>query len=278
MRLFDVEDRVAAPPPPSVRVNGVVISEAAIAQEIQNHPAPSPMQAREAAATSLVVRELLLQEAQMRGISETPRDLGDGLRETEDDAQVRALLAEAVQLPSPTTGECRRYYEINVSRFQSPTIWEPAHILFSAPPQDDEARARVRDRAAGLVQVLRDNPEQFERLAREHSDCPSREQGGNLGQVSANQTTPAFEHALKSLRPGEMTHEPVETPYGFHIIRLDRQIDGATLPFSAVQQKIADYLADAVFHKAVHQYVALLAGQADIDGVDIEKATSPLMQ
>ncbi len=278
MRLFDVEDRAGPPPTPAVRVNGVEVPAIAIAREVQNHPAPNPLEARQAAAKALVVRELLLQEAHRRGISPLVDELANGVRETEQDTAIRALLDDALQLPCPTVAECRRYYDANQARFQSPTIWEPTHILLSALPQDDEVRAQRRETANTLLAYLHDNAMEFERLAHQYSDCPSREHGGNLGQISTGQTTPAFEAALLQLEPGAITREPVATPYGYHIIRLDRRIDGTTLPFNAVHQKIADYLADAVFRRAVHQFVALLAGQADIEGVEIERAKSPLLQ
>ncbi|MBU2533247.1 MAG: peptidylprolyl isomerase [Alphaproteobacteria bacterium] len=278
MRLFDIEDRTALPPQPAVRVNGKEISAAMIAREIQNHPAESPMAARASAARALVVRELLLDEARRRGLAGNPRELGSGQRETEADALVRELLDEAFDLPAPTEAECRRYYANNMTRFRSPTIWEPSHILVSADTGNGEARRLAEHLASEIIAILASQPHRFEELARSHSACPSSEHGGNLGQISSGQTTPAFEVALEDMAPGTITTEPVETPYGFHVIRVDRRIDGATLPFEAVHDKIADYLADAVFRRAVHQFVALLAGQASIEGIEIECAASPLIQ
>ena len=278
MRLFDVEDRVAPAPPPAVRVNGKEISPAEIAREIQNHPAQNPADAREATVHALVVRELLLDAARQRGLVPEPVDLGDGQHETHEDALMRQLLDDELQLPTPTEEECRRFYETNIRRFRSPTIWEPAHILLSASSNDEPARDVARTRACEIINLARENPASFEQLARDHSMCPSREQGGNLGQISPGQTTPAFEAALDSMTPGTMSVEPVETPYGFHVIRLDRCIAGQTIPFAALETKISDYLADAVFHRAVSQFIALLAGEAQIEGIEFESALSPLVQ
>ena len=170
MRLFDVEDRDAPVVPPTVRVNGKEISRGQIAREIQNHPADSPEMAREEAARALVVRELLLQAAGARGLLPEPADLGDGRRETSDDALVRALLDEVLDLPSPTREECRRYYEANIRRFCSPTIWEPAHILLSADTSDVPASDVARDKARALIELLQQHPESFAQLARYHSN------------------------------------------------------------------------------------------------------------
>lgn len=278
MRLFDVEDRVLSTPPPPIRVNGKEISCTDITRETQNHPAATPGEAREEAARALVIRELLLQAATERGLVPEPISFGDGQQETDDDALVRQLLDFELRLPKPTDTECEHFYRKNVSRFRSPTIWEPAHILISADPEDEPTRNMARIQAHQIATLLTAQPEKFEQLARDYSTCPSREQGGNLGQVSPGQTTPAFEAALEDMAPGDTSVEPVETPYGFHIIRLDRCIPGQTLPFAAVKERISDYLADAVFHRASGQLVALLAGEAQIDGIDLDGATSPLVQ
>src|SRR5690606_35843457 len=109
-------------------------------------------------------------------------------------------------------------------------------------------------------------------LARTHSACPSAAQGGSLGQVSSEQTTPEFERALKALAPGGITPVPVETRYGFHIVRLDRRIDGQELPFEAVEQRIAEYLADSVRQRATAQFIARLVSTATVTGIDLPGA------
>ncbi|MDH3581167.1 MAG: peptidylprolyl isomerase [Hyphomicrobiales bacterium] len=278
MRLFDANDRVTSPPPMPIRVNGKEISVAEIAREIQNHPAPDPSEARDAAAMALVVRELLLQEAENRGLAPEPKCLAEGRRETEDDAKVRALLDHALALPDPTDAECRRFYEGNRTRFRGPTIFEASHILIAADPSKETAWLEAKSSAAAVIGELRDHPDRFTELARDLSDCPSAAQGGNLGQIQTGQTLAEFTAALEVLEPGETTALPVATDHGWHVIHLERRIAGKVLPYESVKDKIADYLADSVFHRAVHQFVALLAGQATIEGIEIERATSPLVQ
>ncbi len=278
MRLFDVEDRAPPAPSPAVRVNGKEISRVEIAREIQNHPAATAADAREEAVQALVVRELLVQAANERGLAPQPANLGDAQHETHEDALVRQLLDLELKLPTPSDDECERFYRKNIRRFRSPTIWEAAHILIGGSQHDEAARNLARIDAHQIATLLLARPDQFEQLARDFSVCPSREQGGNLGQISPGQTTPAFEAALEVMAPGTLSSEPIETPYGFHIIRLDRCIPGRTLPFQAVRDKVADYLADAVFHRAVTQFVTLLAGEAQIEGIQLGGATSPLVQ
>jgi len=279
MRLFDVTDRKdTATAAPAVRVNGIEISRAAIAREIQNHPADTPGAARQEAARALVVRELLVQEAGRLGIEPADTPDAEGRREAEDEALVRALVEAGVDVPDPTDDECRRFYEGNRDRFRSPDIYEAAHILFAAPRDDEEAYTEADRQARDTIAHLREEPRNFADLARTLSACPSAKTGGNLGQISTGQTTPEFEAALAAMQPGTLCDDPVHTPYGAHVVRLDRKIDGTVLPFEAVAAEIADYLADAVFHRAVHQYIAILAGRAEIEGIDLTAAAGPLVQ
>jgi peptidyl-prolyl cis-trans isomerase C len=129
-------------PPPVVSVNDVVIAGAAIAREVQNHAGRSPKEAWEEATRALVVRELLTQRAQALGLTAEPR-LEDGLRETEEEALIRVLLATEVRTPKANDDTCRRYYQANPRRFHSPDLFEPLHILFRANRRDEAAYARL---------------------------------------------------------------------------------------------------------------------------------------
>lgn len=262
-----------------ISVNGVSIAEADILAEAQNHPADNPGQALIAAARALVVRELLLQEARRLNI-ETPAQSpdGSGRTETADDAAIRELMEREVKTPSASETECRRFYDNNPARFRSDSIYEARHILLAAPPDHAAARTIAREQAQQLIERLTRNPGEFAALAAEHSVCPSREAGGNLGQLTRGSTVPEFESALETMQAGELLAKPVESRFGFHIILLERKIPGERLPFELVQQRIESWLEAASWSKAVAQYIAVLAGRADISGIDIAAAAGPLTQ
>src|SRR5690606_34076522 len=236
--------------PTTVSVNGVVVPRDAIAREGQQHPAPTRLAAWKEAARALAVRELLLQEARRLELSGEPLSDGEGRRETGDEAAIRVLIESEVAVPEPDEAACRRYYEQNRGRFRSADIYEAAHILVAANARDKEAYGAAREAAETLLRDVAQEPARFADLARLHSACPSGAQGGNLGQISTGQTTPEFERALRSLQPGALSREPVATEYGFHIIRLDRKIEGRELPFEAVARRIADYLEESVTQRA----------------------------
>ena len=264
--------------PRTISVNGVAISRAAVSREAQNHPANSPGGALESAAQALVVRELLLQEARRIGIKPNPVKDEDGRRETNDEALVRQLVEQDVSTPEPTESECFRYYENNLTRFRSANLYEASHILIAASPDDAKHRLSALDTATAISNALKERPELFGDFVRTHSACPSRETKGSLGQIGPGQTVAEFEAALKRMDAGKVHPEPVETRYGFHIVRLERKIEGRQLPFELVQSRIAGFLAERVARTSLRQYVSLLAGRAKIEGIVLDAASNPLVQ
>lgn len=258
--------------PVSVTVNGTAIARDAIVREMQHHAAAKPIAAWQQAARALVIRELLLQEARRLGVPPQPASDAEGRRETDEEAMIRGLIEREVTVPEPDDETCRRYYEQNRARFHSADIYEASHILFAAASFDREAYAQARADAEGALAALAERPEAFAMLAKAYSRCPSAQQGGNIGQITAGQTTPEFEQALQALAPGETTAEPVETRYGFHIIRLDRRVEGQTLPYEAVAERVADYLRESVRRRADAQYIARLVSAARIEGVELAGA------
>lgn len=264
--------------PRLVSVNGVAITRAAIAQEIQNHPAPTQLEAWTAAAGALAIRELLLQEARRLGMKVEPMADEAGRRETDEEALVRALVDEEVVTPTADESACRRYYEQNPRRFRSADLFEVSHILLAAAPGDREARARARTQANALIVQIRQVPAQFSILAQQFSSCPSGEVGGSLGQIGPGQTVPEFERALGSMPIGVVHSMPVESRYGFHVVLVNRREEGRQLPFEAVRERIGDYLDERVRRTAVRHYISILAGRAVIEGIDLGASRSPLVQ
>lgn len=259
-------------------VNGTAITAAAIAEEAQHHPAPDRTAAERAAAEALVVRELLLQEAAREGIAPLPFSDADGRRETEEEATIRALIRGAVTVPAVDEEGLRRYHENNRRKFRSPDLFEAAHILYPVRPNDAGEIATATARAEAAIALLQSEPGRFADLARSESACSSASNGGNLGQVSLGQTVPEFETFLVSLEPGQLCPVPVRTRYGVHVLRLDRRIEGRDLPFELVRERIAEYLEQSVWQRAVSQYIRILVGRSEISGIALASSDGPLVQ
>lgn len=262
----------------AVTVNGVAIEAPAVAAETQHHPSGSPERAQGEAMHALVVRELLLQQAARLGLAAAPQCDEKGRTETEQEALIRQLLEREITVPEADEETCRRYFENNRRRFRSPDLFEAAHILFAASPKDQDAYAAASAQAEQTIEILKRDPGAFAAIAGQHSDCTSGKEGGRLGQVTRGQTVPEFETFLCNLEEGQLCPVPVKTRYGAHVLRLDRRIGGRELPFATVRERIADYLQEATWRRAVAQYIGLLAGAAAIEGIEVNGFDTPLVQ
>lgn len=265
------------PKPRTISVNGKVIPREVVAREVQNHPAEKPILAWQAAARALVVRELLLQESARLGIEAEPLRDSEGRFETGEEAAMRALIEREVVTPEPDEAACLRFYEQNRQRFRSGDLYEAAHILIACRPDDVAARTEARLTAESILAAVQSDPALFAEFARSHSACKtSAQEGGRLGQLTRGQTVAEFEATLDRMGSGEFAI--AETRYGFHVIRLDQHAPGRVLPFELAHDRIADYLTTSVQHRALAQYVSVLAGRAEISGVTLAAASSPLLQ
>jgi peptidyl-prolyl cis-trans isomerase C len=260
--------------PPAVRVDGVEIAAAEIAAEMQHHPAADGAAAWHKAAEALVVRHVLVAEATRRGLDATPE-----ADETPDEARVNRLLAAELRVPEADEATCRRWFLANKARFRTPAAWHAAHVLIAADPADAEARVTARARAAAMLETIRAEPDRLASLASRFSDCRSREQSGDLGLVTERSTVPEFEAALRATAPGCVHDAVVETRYGFHVLRVLERVDGCEIPFEAARDRVAAWLAEAAWRRAAHQYMAILASRAVVEGISLSAdADGPLVQ
>lgn len=260
------------PPPPSfgeVRVNGVEIPPEAIAEEIQHHPAPDAETAWIEAARALAVRELLMQEAARKGLSPSPEYDDKGRAEADEDAIVRLLIEREVELAVAGPDECRRYYEANKERFQTPELFESSHILIEPEGNDDAAWKAAEARARSIAEEVGDSAERFAAAARALSGCASALQDGSLGQIRRGELVGEVQAGIEALSEGSTGREPVRSRFGWHILRLHRRIPGRTIPFEVVAPKIRDMLEARSWSVSAARYVASLAAKGNVEGVQI---------
>ncbi|WP_257387449.1 peptidylprolyl isomerase [Tahibacter caeni] len=256
------------PAPVFVQVGATPISEAEIAREMQHHRADRPQQARADAVRALVVRELLNLEIRRLGLAASARPEG---AETHEEAAIRVLIAREAATPQPGEDECRRYFAANRARLREPDRARLHHILLAAAPADGAGRYRVRELGEQLIERLRAEPARFGEFAREHSACPSRDDGGDLGWIAAGDTVPEFERQAFRLKPG-LAGLTVETRYGHHVVRLDERQPGRPLAFHDCRERIAAYLEAQAQQNAVHQYLRILAERYGVRGLEALEA------
>ncbi|MBY0332972.1 MAG: peptidyl-prolyl cis-trans isomerase [Acetobacteraceae bacterium] len=258
-------------PEHDILVNGSVITARDVAAEMQHHPADSAGAAWEAAARALVVRRLLLDAAAEAGAA--------AASEAEEDAAISALLAAEIRIPTPDAAACRRWFAAHPERFGRPEAWEASHILIAADPEVPEERAGAEARARDLLVQVTAAPWRLAELARLDSDCPSREEGGDLGRIARGSTVPEFEAALAGATAGGIVPEPVPTRYGLHVVQLHRHLPAPAVAFEEVAEEVAGDLVRASWEAAARQFLAVLASRAKIEGYAFDGvASGPLVQ
>ncbi len=257
---------------PAITVNGVQISEEAISKEVEHHPASSLQTAIQLAAEALVVREVLLQKAAVEGLVDR-----DGDADYDEETVISQLLEQQISTPKAGEAECKAYFEANRDKFNSPVLLEASHILLAAAPDDEELRIQMREQAEALIETLKSNPEKFAEMAQAHSACPSKDVGGSLGQLSKGSTVPEFEKVMFAAPEG-LFDKPIDSRYGFHVLRVDHRVEGEPLPYEAVSDKIAHYLDHQVYRRAISQFIDILVGEAEIEGIEMKSSGSPLVQ
>lgn len=216
------------------------------------------------------VREILRQRGVATG------SIGAGAVGQALDDGIEALLEREVRTPEPAEDECRRFYEQHQSDFIAGELVFVRHILFAVTPGTPVGP--LRGKAEQTLAELSRRPDCFAERARDLSNCPSGQHGGNLGQLSRGECVPEFEKVIFGSMATGVLARLVTTRYGFHIVAIDKRVAGQLVPFDAVREKIAARLAEQVGRKALEQYVAVLAGKADVQGVDLNAAATPLVR
>lgn len=221
---------------------------------------------RDSAARELVLRELLCQRAARLG-----------LQADNEDERIDAVLAAEVRVPQAREDECRRYYEANRERLRMDEWVEVRHILFQATTRVDVRSLRTRATEI-LGELCREGAPGFARYAQQYSNCPSAREGGYLGQLRRGAALPEFETAVFAMPAHTLADRLVESRHGFHIVATGERSAGHLPEFGEVRERIAAWLQEACRRRATHQYLQRLVGQAEIVGIPMQGADTPLVQ
>ena len=139
-------------------------------------------------------------------------------------------------------GDVGAFYKQNTDRFKQGETVHASHILIAVPKGADAAQTQqARGRAQQVLKLVRSAGD-FAKLARENSqDTGSAANGGDLGFFPKGQMEPTFEKTAFALKPGS-TSGLVETPFGFHIIRVLERRPPRTAPLDEVRVQIKQFL------------------------------------
>lgn len=137
--------------------------------------------------------------------------------------------------------ETKSFYDSEPGRFKQPEQVQASHILIKVDQKAGEAAKKEAFDKINMIKEKLRKGEDFAALAKEFSQCPSNAKGGDLGYFRHGQMVKPFEDAAFALKEGEMS-EPVETIFGFHLIKVTGKKQESITPYDTVKERIALFL------------------------------------
>ena len=223
-------------------VNGTPITDADINAFLQNMgqngQAYNNPEGRKAILQELVAQKLLLLDAQ-KNLLEAEPAFKEQLKKAKESLLASYALEKVITGVRITDKEIEDYYNENQDKFVSPATVNASHILV-----DSEEKAKE------IYEKIEKGEMSFEDAAKEYSSCPSKDNGGSLGDFGKGQMVPEFDAAVFAMEVGEVTKEPVQTQFGYHLIRLNSKNEGASMPLDSIKERLGQQLLGQKQQKA----------------------------
>ena len=182
-------------------------------------------QGRAVLLDELINKKLFLLDAQ-RNLLERDPEFKEQLAQVKEELLESFNVRKTVEKVKVTDEEIKKYYDEHPEQFKAGTSYNASHILV-----DSESRANE------IKQSIENGEYSFEDAAKKHSTCPSGQNGGSLGDFTHGQMVPEFENACDALEEGQLS-EPVQTQFGWHLIKLNSKKEGGQMKFADVKDDI----------------------------------------
>jgi len=219
-------------------VNGKAIPKAQLDKLVQKSNQPDNPQVREQAREMLVTRELILQEANNRGVTQK-ESVRDQLEQSKMGILIAAVFEDYVEKEGVAEADLKAAYE----QVKTQYVGKEYHVEHILVEKESDAKAITAQIKAGG---------NFEQIAKEKSKDPgSAPNGGDLGWVNDKALVPEFSKAMVQLKKGQITDKPVKTQYGWHIIKLDDVRDVKAPSMEEIKDQLKQMItADQNWQKA----------------------------
>ena len=165
--------------------------------------------------------------------------------------------------------EVKAYYDENAKQFEKPEMCKASHILIKFDDSDPNAdpntvKATAKAKAEEVLKKVKDGGD-FAALAKENSDCPSSQNGGDLGEFGEGQMVPEFEKAAFALKDGEVSGI-VETNFGYHIIKKTGYTAATVTKYEDAKPEIIETLKQQKQSEFAKGYIETLKEEAKKNG------------
>lgn len=231
---------------------------------------------RQRACTELL-RQAAIQDGLLAATDPVPLE---GAISEEASEAIDAWLERELQIPEPSDEACRRHFDAQPARYRTGERVRVRHVLFAVTPGMDVVALRNRAEACLLDVRCHDGSagDGFGRAARELSNCPSGEEGGELGWLTDADCAPEFARELFGHVEVGVLPRLVHSRFGLHVVEVLEREPGAAQPFESVQGAVRMALRQQTYVAALRQCLQVLAGAAEVEGVALDAAESPLVQ
>jgi peptidyl-prolyl cis-trans isomerase C len=269
--LKNVEGRAGGPVPPDQRdrvYRGVLdqlISYRLLMQETKSRKIEVP-DAEIEARIAQIKQQFPSEDEFKKQLAERNMTV-EGLRaDARSDMQVAKMLeAEVNTKVTVQPGDVDTFYQQNPDKFQQPERVRASHILIRTEENADaKAKEAAKAKATDVLKQVKSGKD-FAALAKQHSQDPgSAVQGGDLGFFQQGQMVGAFERAAFALKPGEVS-EIVETPFGFHIIKMAEKQSARTVPLDEVKPQIEQFLQNQQRQQKTQAFIESLKSKGKVE-------------
>ena len=181
---------------------------------------------RRAVLSQLVNHKLLLLDAQ-RNLYEADATFRARLAQVKEELLIDYAAEKAINAVNVSDADVEKYYEDNKEKFVSGESVNASHILVD-----------TEEKANEILALINDEKMSFEDAAKEYSSCPSKENGGSLGDFTRGQMVPEFDSAVFAMTVGEVTSAPVKTQFGYHLIKLNSKSEATPISLDEVRDEL----------------------------------------
>ena len=186
----------------------------------------------------IIGNKLLLLEARAN-LYETEPEFKAELAKMKETLLINYAGSKVLSSISVSDKELEAYYEDNKHRFGGGETVNASHILVDS-----------EEKALEILAAIKSGEVSFEDAAKEHSSCPSGQRGGELGDFGRGQMVPEFDKAVFEMEIGEITETPVQTQFGYHLIKLNSKSEESAPAFEEVRPQLYEMLLREKQHKA----------------------------
>ena len=268
IETVDLSASAATRTAPVPRINGVPLNS--LGQPVTRE------ELRQRACTELL-RQAAIDAGLLDAADTAP---SDGVISEAASQAIDALLERELQLPDPSDEAAMRHHAAHPARYRTGERVRVRHVLFAVTPGMDVVKLRNRAETCLLDVRCHDGgaTERFGKAARELSDCPSAEQGGELGWLASTDCAPEFARELFGKAEVGVLPRLVHSRFGLHVVEVLEREPGIAQTFEAVHGAVRMALRQQTYVTALRQYLQVLAGNALVEGVDLDAADTPLVQ